>query len=139
MEIRMAVFLFFVFVSVVSNSLLIWFVYKAFAGITLKVTESVSEFEKSSETRQWIDSLAAAAQQAAAITEVTKQKMADFEPELGRAQENFNRTLVKADSKLEDVAEGIDNSAVRIRDLLAKPAFSVMAFAAGLKKVFDDE
>jgi hypothetical protein len=65
--------------------------------------------------------------------------MADFEPELGRAQENFNRTLVKADSKLEDVAEGIDNSAVWIRDLLAKPAFSVMAFAAGLKKVFDDE
>ena len=139
MEIRIAIFLFFVFVTVASNTLLIWFAYKAFASITTRVTETVSEFEKSSETRQWIDSLEIAARQAVAVTEGTKHKMVEFELGLGRAQENFNRTLVKVDSKVEEVAEGIDTSARKLRDVVAKPAFAVMAFATGITKVFHDE
>ena len=137
MEIRVTVFLFFVFVTVASNTLLIWFAYKAFANITLKVTETVSEFEKSSETRQWIDSLQVAAEQAVAVTEGTKQKMAEIEPALGRVQENFKRTLVTVDSRLEEVAEGIDASTTKVRDVVAKPAFSVMTFAAGLARVIE--
>ena len=137
MELRIAIFLFFVFVTVASNTLLIWFAYKAFANITMRVTETVTEFEKSSETRQWIDSLSVAAEQAAALTEVTKRKMADLEPALGRVQEDFKRSLATVDAKLEDVAEGIDTAARNVRDVVAKPAFSVMTFAAGLAKVIE--
>ena len=133
----MVIFLFFVFVTVASNTLLIWLVYKAFAGLTSKVTETVSEFEKSSETRLWIDSLQVAAKQAAMVTEVTKLKMAELEPVLGRAQENYRGTLVEVDSRLEEAAEEITKSAQKLRDVVAKPAFSVVAFAAGLAKVFE--
>jgi hypothetical protein len=41
------------------------------------------------------------------------------------------------DSTLEKVAVQIDTSAEKIRDTVARPAFSVMAFAAGLTKVME--
>ena len=138
MEIRVVVFLFFVFVTVTSNTLLLWFAYKAFAGLTSKVTQSVSEFGKNSETRAWIDSMQVAAAEAVAVTEATKQKMTEFEPMLAKAQENYNRTLATVDSKLETVAGEVSTNARKMRDVIAKPAFSVMAFAAGLAKVIDE-
>jgi hypothetical protein len=137
MEIRIVIFLFFVFVTVTSNTLLIWFAYKAFAGVTSKVTETVAEFEKNSETRAWIDTLQVAAAEAAAVTEATKRKLAEFEPMLVRVQENYNRTLAQVDSRLESVAEEISTGARQMRDVVAKPAFSIMAFAAGLARVID--
>jgi hypothetical protein len=137
MEIRIVVFLFFVFVTVMSNTLLLWFAYKAFAGLTSKVTESVSEFQKNSQTRAWIDSMQAAAAEAVAVTEATKQKMAELEPMLAKAQKSYNRTLAVVDSKLETVAEEVSSSARKMRDVVAKPAFSVMAFVAGLAKVME--
>ena len=137
MEIRIVVFLAFVSVTVITNTLLILFAYKAFASITVKVTQTVSEYEKSSETRQWIDSLKVAAEQAVTVTETTKQKIAEFGPVLGRVQENYNRTILQVDSRLEEVADGINTSARKMRDLVATPAFSVMAFAAGIAKIFE--
>jgi hypothetical protein len=135
MEIRIVIFLFFVFVTVTSNTIMIWFAYRAFAGMTSKVTETVSEFGKSSETRAWIDSLQVAAAEAVAVTEATKQRMAEFEPMIIRAQANYKRALADADSKLEAVAEEVSVGARKMRDVVAKPAFSVMAFVAGLAKV----
>ena len=139
MEIRIVIILAFASVSAITNTMLILFAYKAFASLTWKVTETVSEFEKSSETRQWIDSLQIAAEQAAVVTEATKQRIAEFEPVLGRAQENYNRTLATVDSKLEKVAGEIDTSARKLRDVVAKPAFSFVAFAAGLTKVLEED
>ena len=139
MEIRIVIFLAFASVTVITNTLLILFAYKAFASLTSKVTETVSEFGKSSETRRWIDSLQIAAEQAAVVTEATKQRITEFEPALGRAQENYNRTLATVDSKLEKVAGEIDASARKLRDVVAKPAFSFVAFAAGLTKVLKED
>jgi biopolymer transport protein ExbB/TolQ len=137
MEIRVIIFLFFVFVTVTSNTLVVWFVYKAFSTVTSKVTETVSEFERSSETRAWIDSLHKAAAEAAAVTEATKQKMAEFEPVLSKAHQDYSRTLAKVDSKLEEAAEEVEASAQKMRDVVAKPAVSIMAFAAGFAKVIE--
>ena len=139
MEIRIVIFLFFVFVTVASNTLLIFLAYRAFANITTRVTGTVAEFQKNSETRQWIESLQAAAEQAVSVTEMTKQTMAEFGPALDRAHENFRRTLVTVDSKLEDVAEGIDTGAQKVRDVIVKPALSVAAFAANLMESEDSE
>ena len=139
MEIRIVIFLAFASVTVITNTMLILFAYKAFASLTWKVTETVSEFEKSSETRQWIDSLQVAARQAAAVTEATKQRIAEFEPILGSAQENYNRSLATVDSKLEKVADDIDTSARKLRDVVAGPAFSFVAFAAGLTKLIEKD
>jgi 5-keto 4-deoxyuronate isomerase len=80
-----------------------------------------------------------AAAEAVAVTEATKQKMAEFEPMLAKAHESYNRTLAAVDSKLETVAEEVSTNARKMRDVVAKPAFSVMAFVAGLAKVVESK
>jgi membrane-anchored protein YejM (alkaline phosphatase superfamily) len=138
MEIRLVVFLFFVFVAVTTNTLLVWFAYKAFANLTAKATEAIADFKMNDETHQWFDSLQVASAQALAATESAKKAMVDFEPTIIAAQENYSRALADVDSHMERAAEEITIGARKLRDIVAKPAFSVMAFAAGLTKVLEN-
>jgi len=90
MEIRIVIFLAFVSVTVITNALLIWFAYKAFSNVTSKVTESVLQFETSSATKEWLTALQSASEQAIAVTEAAKIRVAGIEPalesvEIGRA------------------------------------------------------
>jgi predicted ATPase with chaperone activity len=119
------------------NTALIFVVYKAFSGLSMKVTATVSELEKTAELRQFLGSLHAASEQAVKVTQSTKERIAEFEPVISKVQETYNRSIAQVDSTLEKVAAQIDSSAEKVRDTVAKPAFSVMAFAAGLTKVMD--
>jgi biopolymer transport protein ExbB/TolQ len=137
MELRIVVFVAVVALGSMLNAALIFAAYKAFAGLTSKVTTTVSEFEKTNELRQFLDSMQTFGKQAVTITEDTKQRIAEFEPVIVRAQDSYTRTLDMVDSKLEETAKQIDSSARKIRDAVAKPAVSTMAFVAGLMKVFE--
>src|SRR5215471_19203550 len=137
METRIAIFLAFVSVTVITNAILLWFVYKAFANVTSKVSEAVIEFETSSQTREWISMLQSASEHAITVTEVTKVKMAEIEPEVENARQRYRQTLAAVDSKLETVADEITTNARKLRDAVAEPAFSVVAFAAGLSSVIE--
>jgi hypothetical protein len=137
MEIRLVIFLAFVSVTVVANTLAILIMYRLFARLTSRVTETMAEVQQNSEAREWINSMRVAAERAAVITEATKVKFAEFDPVLTRAQENYRRTLVTIDSKLDHAAEKINTTARGVRDIVAKPAFSVATFAAGISKVME--
>src|SRR5258706_2867234 len=138
MEIRIVWFLGCVMVAIGINTVIFFFAYKKFAGLTSKVTSTLSDIRPGSETRQLIESLQSATAQAAALTETTKIKMAEIDPLLARAQEDYRRKLVEVDSKLEKAAENINSTARQVRDTVAKPAFSVATFAAGIAKVLQD-
>jgi ABC-type transporter Mla subunit MlaD len=138
MEIRLVIFLAFVCVTVVTNTVMIFFAYKALTGVASKMTKTMSEFTTSSETRQWLESIQAAAEQAAALTEATKVRIAEAEPALSRAQESHRRILETVDSKLEKAAGDINAAAQKVRDVVAKPAFAVVSFSAGIRKLMDD-
>jgi hypothetical protein len=138
MEIRTIIFLALVSVSAITNALLMLFAYKAFAGITSTLTATAAEFGKSGQIKEGIDMLRVAAEQAAAVTETTKQSLAQLDPKLGRAHENYNRALAKVDSKLKEVAYGIDVTTRKVKDVVATPAVSIVAFAAGFAKVFEN-
>src|SRR5881394_1598277 len=135
MEIRIVVFLFFVSVTVITNTLAIFFAYRAFAGLTSKISETMSDISNSSDVRQVIHSLEIAADQAAAVTDTTKRKIAEFDPILSRTHETYRRNLAVIDSKLEKVADNINTSAEKMRDVVAKPALSIASFAAGMARV----
>src|SRR5215467_1602476 len=98
MEIRLVVFLFFVFVAVTTNTILVWGAYKAFASLTAKASEAIADFKMNDATHQWFDSLQVASAQALAATESAKKAMADFEPTITAAQENYSRALADVDS-----------------------------------------
>ncbi len=138
MEVRIVIFLAFVSVTVVFNTLIIYHAYRAFAGLTSKMTATISEIRASGETREVIESLQTAAEQAAAVTESTKLKIAELDPVLERAHENYRRVLVTVDSKLEKAAENINTTAREVRDIVSKPAFSVATFIAGVAKVLQE-
>ncbi|HEY2381442.1 MAG TPA: hypothetical protein VGK48_09725 [Terriglobia bacterium] len=137
MEVRILVFLFFTCATVVTNTCLILFACKAFSGLTSKVDATVSAFEKNSEMREWLDSMQTASAQAIVVTQATKDRMAELEPALARAEESFNRSLAQVDSKLEEVADQITTNAERVQETVVKPAISAAAFAAGLTKAFE--
>src|SRR5436190_24380838 len=101
METQIVIFLAFISVAVITNTLLIWFVYKGFAGVTSRITETVSEFKTSSETKAWLRTFEAAAKQPGAVTEATTLKIAAFEPALDRPQQHYPQTHAYLDSKVE--------------------------------------
>jgi hypothetical protein len=134
MELRILLFLIFACGSILMNTALIFVAYKAFSGLSTKVTATVAELEKTAELKQFLGSLHAASEQAVTVTQATKEHIAELEPVITKVQETYNRSIAQMDSTLEKVAGQINTSAERVRDTVAKPAFSVMAFAAGLTK-----
>jgi hypothetical protein len=138
MEIRILVFV----ISISFWSVIVTFVIATvsymFKSLTTKLDSAVSEFEKNGEMRQWLDSLQTASAQAVTITQAAKDQMAELEPAITKAQESYNRALAKIDSKLDSVADQVTANAQKARDAVAKPAFSVMQFAAGMAKIFED-
>jgi hypothetical protein len=134
METKLMIFLAFASVTVVTNTLLIWFAYKAFAGFTSKVTETVTEFERSKITQGWIRAMQAAAERAVIVTEFAKERMASLDSTLECAQGRYRSALASADSSLERAGDGISNDARRIRDIVAWPAFWLTSFMAGVRR-----
>jgi hypothetical protein len=138
MEIRIVLFLAFVTVNVITNTLIIFFAYRAFAGAVSKATETASQFQKSSETRAWIESVRVAAERAATVTESAKVKMAESNTALSNAEETYRRTLVRIDVKVKGVADDMEAMAETARDIVAKPVVSASKFAAGVVKVLQN-
>ena len=137
MEIRIVLFLAFVSIALITNTLLIFMVYKALSGVTSKVTEGVSAIS-GSEIAASLSALQSASEQAVAMTEATKAKLAECQPVVENAQKNYHATLDKVDSALQDAAEQITTNATKVRDMVAKPAFSFMSFAAGLVQMIEN-
>ena len=138
METRIVLFLAFVSIALIMNTLLIFFVYKALSGVTSKVTEGVSAVVTNSEIREWMTTLESASEQAVAATEATKMRMLECEPVIENARKNYYAALKKADSTMETVANEITQNAKKARDVVAKPAFSFIAFAAGLTRMIEN-
>jgi len=134
MELRILLFLIFAGGTILMNTALIFLAYKAFSGLSIKVTATVSELEKTGELKRFLGSLHAASEQAVTVTQSTKERIAEFGPVISKGHETYNRSIAQVDSKLEKVAGDINTSAEKVRDTVAKPAFSVIAFAAGLTK-----
>ncbi len=125
-------------VTLVMNAILIWYVYKAFAGLTSRVAETAADFENSTAAKAWISSMQAAAKHAVTVTEATKERMRQFEPVMDRAHENYSLRLGKIDARLQLAANDISAGARRMRDVVARPAFSVMSIAAGLGRALQN-
>src|SRR5215471_18207797 len=139
MEIRILVLLGLIFVYGVLNLAVFFFAYLSLSRLTTKVTGAANEVGKGSQVREWIDSAYNAAQQAAAATETAKRRVAEFDPKLGRFQEKCREGLAKVDERLDLVANGINGGTQKVTDVIAAPAYSAIAFAAGISRVLEKE
>ena len=82
-----------------------------------------------------MSTLESASEQAVAATEATKIRMLECEPAIENARKTYYTALKKADSTMEKVATEITQNAKKARDVVARPAFSFIAFAAGLTQL----
>ncbi|HYR85368.1 MAG TPA: hypothetical protein VE422_14880 [Terriglobia bacterium] len=137
MEIRLVIFLALVSVTLVTNTVLIWFAYKAFAGFTSRVTQTLTEFERSGMTKAWVGTMQSAAEEALRVTETAKQKMAECDPVLQRAQQQYTLALAKVDSRLEQAGNELSDGARKMRDIVSKPAFKFMSFMGGITRALN--
>ena len=134
MEIRLVIFLALISVTLVTNTLLIWFAYKALAGLTSRITQTLVQFEKSGLPKAWIGTMEIAAEEALELTEVAKQRMAECDPVLERAQQQYVHALGKVDSRLEQAGNELSNGARKVRDTVSKPAFKFVSLIAGFTR-----
>src|SRR6185503_2422514 len=97
MGVQIVIFLIFTSVTLVFNSVVIWFAYKAFAGITTRVTETIREVHTSDDARTWLNALHSASFKAVSATGAAKKRIVAFEPTLARAQSKFGYSLATID------------------------------------------
>jgi hypothetical protein len=138
METQIVIFLALVSVALITNTALIWLTYKALSGLTSKITEGVSQFGISTKINEWMPALKSASEQALAVTEATKLKLAESQTVVENTHERYRVALNKMDSTLGSVADQITTNAEKARDVVAAPAVSFLAFAAGLAQVIDN-
>ena len=137
METQIVIFLGLVSLALIMNTVLIWLTYKALSGLTSKVTEGVSQFVVSTETNEWMSALKSASEQAVAVTEATKLKLAESHAAVENAHNSYRSALNKVDSTLETVADQITTNAKKAQAVVAGPAVSFLTFAAGLAQVIE--
>ena len=107
MAVQIVIFLAFTSVTLVFNSVVIWFAYKAFANVTLKVTRKMNEFHTSEDAKRWMKALKDASERAITVTEATRDEIHAFEPVLAKAQSAYGYGLAKMDVRVESLCENI--------------------------------
>jgi hypothetical protein len=97
MEGRLIIFLACVAITLIVNTVIIYMVFRIFGNLATKVTEGVHEIQTGSAMRHHLDTLQAAAENAARVTGMVKEQVAGFEPELARIQAEHAERLAKID------------------------------------------
>ena len=134
MGVRIVIFLLFTSVTLVFNSLVIWFAYKAFANITTKVTDTMREVHASDSVHSWLRALESASVQAVTVTDFAKERIVKFEPTLARAQSAFGYGLAKVDVSLERAHDTVRLQAAIVQSAVTVPAHMVGATLAGVQE-----
>ena len=132
---KIVIFLTFTSVTLVFNSIVIWFAYKAFANITTSVTETMRGIQTSEEVNSWLNSLHSASFQAVSVTEAAKESIIAFEPTLARAQSTFGYGLATVDVRLERIHDKVKTQSEKVQNAIAAPAHRIGATISGVQEV----
>jgi hypothetical protein len=132
MGVQIVIFLIFVSVTLVFNSIVIWFAYKAFANITTNITETMRGIQTSDDAKAWMGALHSASFKAVAATGAAKEIIADFEPTLARAQSRFGYGLASVDTRLERAHDNLTSRSEKVQNAIVRPAHRIGATLSGV-------
>jgi hypothetical protein len=133
MDTRIVIFLAFVSVTLITNALLLWFVYKGFAGFTLKIVEAARELETRGTTREWLGSLQHASEEAIILTEAAKRRIVEYDARLKRTQSHYGYTLAKIDTRSEKLEAKVSARLCELTGKVQGSAWKIAALVAGMK------
>ena len=134
MDVQIVIFLIFTSVTLIFNSIVIWFAYKAFANITTNVTETMRGIQTSDDAKAWLNALHSASFQAVVATGSAKEMITGFEPTLARAQSKFGYGLASVDIRLERVHDKVRGGAEDVQNAIVRPAHRIGATLSGVQE-----
>jgi hypothetical protein len=137
MDARLVVILAGVAFTLILNTVMIFFAYKAFGAVSTKVTEGVHEFQTSAETRQWLTKMQSTSEQLAKVTGTIKTEIVGFEPAIERIQEAHTKRLAKADVRFKLAFGAIRFATDKGERMMTWPLRNLNAAASGIQGIID--
>jgi len=138
MAVQIVIFLAFTSVTLVFNTLLIWFAYKAFSNVVLRFTDGLREVQASQGARQFVSALETASKQAVSVTEVTKQKIQQFGPALARAESTYGYGLAKVDVRMERLCDNLGRYSEKAQRIVEAPSRRLGAAMEGVRAAIEE-
>jgi hypothetical protein len=135
MDTKIIIFLAFTCVTLVLNSVIIWYAYKAFLNITTTVTKTISEAEASKDTRVWLKTLESASKQAVSLTGTAKTQLTNFDPVLARAHAKYEFKLAEIDAHMEKSIATVLSRTRSLENAVVGPAHRIGATLSGVHEV----
>lgn len=133
MGVQIVIFLTFTSVTLIFNSIVIWFAYKAFANITTNITETMRGIQTSDDAKAWLKALHSASFQAVSATTAAKEAIIGFEPTLVRARSRFGYGLASVDVRLGRIHDKVKGRAARVQSVIIGPAHRIGATMSGVQ------
>jgi len=137
MEAQLAVFLGFVAVALIINTAIIFLLYKAFANLSTKVTESVHEFQSNPATREWLTTMQSTTAEAAKMTTVVRDEIVGLEAALARMQTSYTASLARADARFSLIWRAIHFAADTTERLVTWPIRTIHTAVVGFQGIID--
>jgi hypothetical protein len=132
---RITIFLMFVSVTLITNALVIWLIYRLFADATTKVTKTLLEFGPGGSSREVIEFLESASAQAVIVTDELREQLALSEPALAEAHSRLGYGLAKVDVRFERFCDRVGAEAEKAQAAILRPTEKIGAVASGVKEV----
>jgi len=137
MELQLVIFLAFTMVTLTANTLMILFAYKAFASITIKITDGLKELQSSPATHEWLRSLEKASVHAMKASQEAKERMAGFELDVARAQSVVGFALAKTDVKFERFCDKVSVNAESAQRAVVRNARKIGPTVSRVKNLME--
>jgi hypothetical protein len=135
METQIVIFLAFTSITLIFNAAVIWLIYKAFFGASVKVTETIQEFQSSETAMVWLEALQHASSNMVSLTESIKNRLAEVTPEIARAEAQFGFKLAELDLKMERSFSKVLQATRVVEQAVARPAHRFGATMSGVQGV----
>jgi hypothetical protein len=135
MEIQLAILLAFTSLTLIFNSVVIWFAYKAFVKASTAVTETIRDIETSKNAQAWLKALEVASSHAASVSNSVKEDLAHIDPMLARAHARYEFKLAEIDVQLEKAFSTVLQQTEKLERALVQPAHRIGATFSGIREV----
>ena len=132
MDTQLVIFLALTTVTLTANKLAVWYIYRTFAQMAGRVTETLHDISTSGAVREWILSVDRAASRTALATATAKDCIESFGPVLMRAQDVYGYLLAKMDRRIETLCETIAEKTEQAQDAILRPATRIGMMVSGV-------
>jgi len=132
---KLAIFLAFTSATLLFNTIVIWYAYKAFTSVSTNFAKTLHELQASESTKQLLKTVETASFQAVTVSDTVKNQLQNFDPVLARAQSKWEFRLAQVDVQMEKGVATVRDKTQKFHDAVEGPVARLGAILAGVREV----